>query len=173
MAPKLSTEERARIVSLLQEHGGNQNKVARLSGRSQPTVRKIAREETIVSINSANKKANAARVAYAEERRLELVGKGFDKADELLETIQDAGEFQRWTVGFGTLVDKARLETGEVTDRSERHNHAHAEDRERRFERLFSQLDAHRANADVDDSAGDRGMPVDSGSADNPAARVP
>ncbi len=172
MAPKLTQEERERIIALLKEHGGNQTKVAKVSGRSQPTVRKIAREEGIVSINSALKKANEARVAYAEERRLELVGKGFDKAEELLGKIADAGELQKWTVAVGTLVDKARLETGKVTNRSERHDHRY-EDRERHFERLFSQLDAYRAGSDGGDGTGNRGMPVDSGSTDDTPAGVP
>ncbi len=119
MAPKVTDKERADIALLLREHNGNQSKVARLSGRSQPTVRLIAIETGISSINCAPKKANDARVAYAEDRRLEIIGKGFDKANDLLKGITDAAELQKWSVALGTLVDKARLETGQATDRTE------------------------------------------------------
>ncbi|MDP9474429.1 MAG: hypothetical protein M3R38_01800 [Actinomycetota bacterium] len=115
----VSQEERARIVGLLKEHGGNRNRVANLVGRSPSTVQGIAEAEGIAPNIRAPKNATVARKAYAEERRLEIIGKGFDKADALLSGISDAGEFQKWTVGVGTLVDKARLETGEVTDRTE------------------------------------------------------
>ena len=83
---------------------------------------RIANEEGIPSKSrniAATKKANEARKAYAEDRRLELIGKGFDKAQELLAGIADAAELQKWSVALGTLVDKARLETGEATSRGE------------------------------------------------------
>lgn len=138
----MEEKERQHIVDLLRDHDGNRNKVAGLVGRHASTVGRIAKEAGIESKSrniAATKKANEARSAYAEERRLELIGKGFKKADELLKEIVSAGEFQKWTVGLGTLVDKARLETGEVTDRSERHNHNH-----RSLESYFAELDRYR-----------------------------
>lgn len=119
-AKRVDVKERERIVDLLHEHGGNRSKVAKMCKRSKGLISKIAVEEGIESVNvHATKKAVEARVAYAEERRLEIIGKGFDKADDLLEKIKDAGELQKWSVAVGTLVDKARLETGEATTRSE------------------------------------------------------
>lgn len=47
------------------------------------------------------------------------------------------------------------------------------EDRETHFERLFSQLDAYRAGFDGDDGEGDRGVRLDSGSADDTPASIP
>ncbi len=140
MAPKLTDKERADIAALLREHNGNQSKVARLSGRSQPTVRLIAIETGISSINRAPKKANDARVAYAEDRRLELIGKGFDKANDLLKGITDAAELQKWSVALGTLVDKARLETGQATDRTESVD----PERRKRIHGALDELDALR-----------------------------
>lgn len=122
---RVEPKERKRIVALLKEHDGNRSKVAKLCGRSKGLISKIATQEGIESVNvHTTKKATEAHAAYAEERRLELIGKGFKKADELLKSIKDSGEFQKWTVGLGTLVDKARLETGDVTSRNEsRHQH--------------------------------------------------
>lgn len=117
---RVEPKERKRIVALLKEHDGNRSKVAKLCGRSKGLISKIATQEGIESVNvHTTKKATEAHAAYAEERRLELIGKGFKKADELLKSIKDSGEFQKWTVGLGTLVDKARLETGEATHRGE------------------------------------------------------
>ena len=116
---RLTDSERGTIVSLLQEHGSNRTRVARMVGRSSSTVQKIAVEEGIPPNIRAPKKANEARGSYAEERRLEIIGRAFDKADDMLATVKEAADFQKWTVAFGTLVDKARLETGQATDRHE------------------------------------------------------
>lgn len=110
-------DERMRIVEMLRG-GMSQTRAAKESGRSSGLVNKIAREEGIVSIHNV-KKANDAREAYAEERRLEIIGKGFDKADDILAALKEPRDFQAWTVGFGTLIDKARLESGEATSRHE------------------------------------------------------
>lgn len=118
MAPKLAEAERERIVASLKE-GKSQGQTARDAGRHVSTVNRIAKAEGIESNVAEVKKVTEARKAYAEERRLELIGRGFDKASTLLEAIADSSEFQKWTVGFGTLIDKARLETGEATSRTE------------------------------------------------------
>jgi Helix-turn-helix domain len=136
MAPKVTPHERENIASLLKEHGGNRHKVAKICGRSKDTVARIAREAGIESDVRKVKKAAEVRLAYAEERRLEIIGKGFDKADALLKKIKDAGELQKWSVALGTLVDKARLETGEATSRSENVDPAEAARRQRMRESL-------------------------------------
>jgi hypothetical protein len=119
MPNPVTPQERAKIVALLKKHGGNRNKVSKLCKRAPGTVQTIANQEGIPSAYSAPKKAIDAKIAYAEERRLEIIGKGFDKANDLLHGIADAGELQKWSIALGTLVDKARLETGEATSRSE------------------------------------------------------
>ena len=119
MAPKIEAKERAKIVALLQEHGGNQRKTAKLSGRSQPAVRQIAIEEGITSINSAPKKANDARRDYSRAERRELLNELFDHAREMLPNIKDAKELQALTITIATAIDKMRLEDGEATSRGE------------------------------------------------------
>lgn len=119
MAAKLPDEERQRIIDLLQEHGGNRNKVARLVGRSPSTVQKIAQAEGFESNIRAAKKANDARRDYAQAERLQLLNEGFDKAREILKGVVEAKELQAWMMAVGIAVDKRRLEDGEVTDRTE------------------------------------------------------
>lgn len=144
----MEPDERSRIVAQLREHDGNRNHVAKLCGRHASTVGRIANEEGIESKSrniAATKKANEARKAYSEDRRLELIGKGFDKAGDLLERIEDAQELQKWSVALGTLVDKARLETGEATSRGEStHRHKNydmsqiADEELEEFERILN-----------------------------------
>ena len=161
MAPKLTSEERERIVSHLKD-GKSQNWTAKEVGRAPRTVNRVAQEEGIESSIPAPKKANEARSAFAEERRLTIIGKGFDKADELLAKIEDASEFQKWTVGLGTLVDKARLETGEATSRNESHSYDHSED----LEGYFAELDTFRA----EDGEADSGESLDTAEAHSQTA---
>jgi hypothetical protein len=118
MAPKLTDQERQKIIRYLGD-GKSQNWIGKQMKRSPDTVGRIAREEGIQSDNRIPKKAIEAAKVYNEERRLSLIGGGFDKAEYLLEKIEDAGEFQKWTVAMGTLIDKVRLETGEATARTE------------------------------------------------------
>lgn len=118
MPAPIGDKERHKIAAALRS-GGKRNEVARDFKRSAGAISKIAKEEGIEFDRSHTKKATEARLAYGEDRRLELIGKGFEKASALLEALQDAGEFRNWTIGFGTLVDKARLETGKATSRTE------------------------------------------------------
>lgn len=142
----VTDEERSRIIVMLRDEKMSQNATAKAVGRGASTVSRIAKEEGIEAY-AKPKKAEKARLAYGEDRRLELIGKGFEKADTLLEVLQDAGEFQKWTVALGTLVDKARLESGEATSRDERHNHNHPND----LDVYFKELDAAReGNATAD-----------------------
>ena len=144
MANPLTDKERQKIVTLLREHEGNRYAVAKEVGRHPSTVGRVAREEGIESKSrnvAATKKATEARRAYAEERRLEIIGQGFDVAEKLLKACKDAGEFQKWSVGFGTLIDKARLETGKATARNESQHRklSGASDEElAEFERILS-----------------------------------
>jgi len=118
LAPKVTDKERAEIVAYLEDeksHGWISGEV----GRSKDTIRRIANASGLNRSSESVKKAGAMQSAYAEARRLEIIGKGFDKANDLLENITDASELQKWSVALGTLVDKARLETGQATDRTE------------------------------------------------------
>ncbi len=139
MAPKVTDKEHARIVGYLKDeksHGWIANEV----GRSKDTVRRIANESGLNRSSESVKKAGAMQSAYAEARRLELIGKGFDKANDLLKGITDAAELQKWSVALGTLVDKARLETGQATDRTESVD----PERRKRLHGTLDELDALR-----------------------------
>lgn len=157
----ITEQERQKIIDLLHEHGGNRTKVANIAKRDRRVVCKIGDKAGIPSAHSARtKNARAARSAFAEERRLELIGKGFDKADSLLDTPMGPDGFQKWTVALAVLVDKARLETGEATSRTDT-KAEHAE-REQRFDRLYDALDsARRTGADEHSGTGHRGESVD------------
>lgn len=152
MAPKLTAEERKRIVSLLQE-GMSQSGVAKEVKRSKDTVGRIGREAGIESDGRSTKKATEAARDYAKAERLQLLNKGFDKAGDLLKSIKEAKELQAWMVAVATGIDKRRLEDGEVTDRSERHSHDHSGD----LEKYFKDLDAFR---EINGEA-DSGEPLD------------
>jgi hypothetical protein len=116
---RVSREERARIVALLHEHGGNRARVSKISGRGVATVQRIAEAEGIVSEHSAPKKANEARSAFAEADRRQIVLDGFQKARDLLGAITDAAGLQKWSVAVGTLIDKDLLLSGKPTNINE------------------------------------------------------
>src|SRR5215207_236041 len=108
-----------------------------MSGRSAGTIQTIATQEGISSKYSAPKNANVASRDYVQGERLALLNKGFDKAEDLLKSIEGAKDLQAWMIAVATGIDKRRLEDGEVTDRSERHSHSHTD-----LETYFEQLDA-------------------------------
>lgn len=135
----VESAERKKIVALL-----GQDKtpyaVAKETGRSRPTVCKIAREEGFELNVRATKKAAEARRDYALAARLELLNEGFDKAREILPEIKDPGDLQRWFVAVATGIDKRRLEDGEATSRDESHRYDHSAE----LEDYFRELDSFR-----------------------------
>ncbi len=123
---RVGSEERQRIIDLLQEHGGNRNRVARMVGRSVGTVQTIATQENIPSAYSAPKKANEARSLFAEIDRMEIIGLGLNTGAELLRgykdrtpSIENIRAYKDLMTGLAIGIDKHRLETGEVTNRTE------------------------------------------------------
>lgn len=168
MASPVTETEYAEIATTLHD-GATCGGAARKHGRSKDTIRRIARDEGVDFVRTKTKNATQARIAYAEERRLEIIGKGFDKAEAMLEGISEAADFQKWSVALGTLVDKARLETGEATSREEQWN---GDARDRQFSKLFSQLDAYRTGIDDGHGGSDRGESVDQNRPDPEAVEV-
>lgn len=118
MAKPLTEDERAAIIAALQA-GESLYGVAKRTGRGIATVSAVAKAAGIESERSITKKATEVHQDYALAGRLDLLNQGFEKAASLLASITDATEFQRWTVGVGTLIDKRRLEDGDVTSRTE------------------------------------------------------
>lgn len=115
---RVDADERARIVAQLEE-GLTPYAVSKQCGRSRPTVLKIAHEEGMGVDARNTKKATEMSAANANRRRVELVARGLQKAEKMLDTIEDAGEFQKWTVGVGTLIDKDLLLSGKPTNINE------------------------------------------------------
>lgn len=125
MAKPLTDAERAAIVAAL-EAGDSVNAVARHSGRSLGTVSNIANAAGIELEHSMPQKSAAARDAVAQVRkdfdlaaRLDLLNQGFVKAGNLLASLSDPADLQRWSTAVGILIDKRRLEDGDVTSRTE------------------------------------------------------
>lgn len=123
---RVGDEERERIVSLLKEHGGNQNKVAKLCGRPQRTVGRIANGAGIKSLKTAPKKALATKAALQDIDRMEIIGLGLHTGAELLRgyqnrdaSIENIRAYKDLMTGLAIGIDKHRLETGQVTNRTE------------------------------------------------------
>jgi len=109
---------RDRIAALL--HAGTpRNEIARQVGCSPGVVTKIAQALDVPCDRSQTKKATAAKRDYDQAERLALLNAGFDKARSLLEAITTPAHFQTWSVALATLIDKRRLEDGEVTSRTD------------------------------------------------------
>lgn len=99
--------------------GESINSVAKRFNRGVATVTRAARSANVASEYSAPKRAIEARRDYDLAARLELLNEGFKKAANLLASIADPADLQRWTVAVGVLIDKRRLEDGDVTSRTE------------------------------------------------------
>jgi transposase len=136
MAPKLTSEERARIVSYLKD-GKSQNWTAKKVGRSPGTVGNIAHAEGIAALDIRTpKKANEARRDYSKAERLELLNELFDHARTMLPNIKEAKELQALTITIATAIDKRRLEDGEATERKEQFDPANR----KRIKHAFDEL---------------------------------
>lgn len=118
MAPKLTDKERGQIIAHL-EAGKSQNWTAKKVGRSVDTVGRIARAEGIESDKRTPKKAHEARAHFAKEDRLALVGYALDRGGQLLQLELTPQQYKDVMLGIAIGVDKHRLETGDVTDRTE------------------------------------------------------
>ena len=112
----LTPEERAKIVSLLEEGGLSQGAIARLVGRAQSTVSSVAAQEGLSAPRHRTPvQANHARRVYAREQRRELL----DKFLSLAEAMIDAGgmsprEARELVQGIATAIEKRRLEDDEA-----------------------------------------------------------
>lgn len=103
--------------------GESQNAVARRLGCSPGTVNRVAKLNGL-ECRSAKNQAAEARVGaaladYSLERRMALLNKVFDKAEAMIETAKTPHQLQALTIAVGILIDKRRLEDGDVTARTE------------------------------------------------------
>ena len=103
--------------------GESQNATARRLGCSVGTVNRIAQSLRVPegSFQKGTLPDSVAQVAedYSLERRLALLNKMFNKAEELIEQATTPHKLQALAIAMGILTDKRRLEDGEVTARTE------------------------------------------------------
>lgn len=144
--PVLTDEQRAAIVAALLE-GKSQGQIARELGTSQTSVYRVAKAEGIDSVNTRANKAQAALRAqrdYDLGERLNLLNRMFDAAHTLLASDDlTPSKLQQLTMAVAVLIDKRRLEDGDVTSRTEQVSSAGA--RERVSDRI-SQLAQRKAS---------------------------
>lgn len=116
-APVSPEEEKAILEAL--ESGKTTRQVARDFERAPSTVSDIARRSGLDMAERARmKKADIARTCYDSVARIKLIGRGMDKAVELLPQITSPRDLKDWSVAVAVLADKRRLE--ESTDPSAR-----------------------------------------------------
>ena len=114
----VSEEEEKRILDALEE-GKTTRQVARDFERAPSTVSDIARRSGLDMAERARmKKADIARTCYDSVARIKLIGRGMDKAADLLPQITSPRDLKDWSVAVAVLADKRRLE--ETTDPSAR-----------------------------------------------------
>lgn len=118
----MATVDHEAILEALRS-GESQNAVARRLGCGLATVNRIAKrnglESHTVQKISLSPEAKAAADDYNLERRLALLNKVFNKAEELIEAATTPSRLQSLAIAVGILIDKRRLEDGEVTSRTE------------------------------------------------------
>lgn len=132
------TVDHEAILEALRD-GASQNAVARRLKCSPSTVNRVAKANGLEY--SAPKNTAECRRDYAQAERIELLNKGFAKAEEMLPTLKTAGWLQSWTIALGILIDKRRLEDGEATQRME----VHGDGARDRIARRLDELAARRA----------------------------
>jgi hypothetical protein len=115
----VTPSERRRILKALRE-GHSQTAVAKEFRRGSATICRIAKAAGLEY--SAPKNANICRRDYAQAERLVFLNEIFDKARELLSTVQSPDDLRAIAVTAGILVDKRRLEDGEATTVTENRN---------------------------------------------------
>lgn len=115
-APRISEQEELAIVEALKA-GESVSSVARRFGRAKSSVSKIGSRWNVDVERSRTQKLAQAVSDYARDRRLQLLNRGFAKAERMLDAIDDPGDLRNWVIAVATLIDKRRLEDGEVTGR--------------------------------------------------------
>lgn len=114
----LTPEDRARIEAQLLE-GKSVRSIARDIGCGKSSVYGVARAAGIsaTSIQTAN--AAAVRRDYHAAERVRLLNEGFARVEEMLERVGRTNELKDWAITLAVLIDKRRLEDGDVTARTE------------------------------------------------------
>ena len=98
--------------------GMGRNAVARKHGRAMGTVTAIAKRAGMTTDWAAPKKAMEAQRDYAKAERLVVINEAFAAVRAAIPHVDWEGEKPKdLIVALGILIDKRRLEDGEVTSR--------------------------------------------------------
>src|SRR5215212_11418494 len=124
----LTPEERAKIVSLLEEGGLSQGAIARQLGRAQSTISSVAAQEGLSAPRHKTPvQANHARQVYAREQRRHLLDKFLSLAEGMIdEGSMSARSVRELAQAIGTTIEKRRLEddeAGSITETRSGHPH--------------------------------------------------
>lgn len=138
--------------------GESQNAVARRLGCSVGSVNRIAKLNAIPPVEHPPQPktpplpppplpAEVAQIAsdYALEQRIALLNKVFAKAESMIDTATTPHKLQAMAIAVGILIDKRRLEDGEVTARTE----VSGGDARERLARSLDELAARRRASDA------------------------
>jgi len=121
MAKPVSEEEKMAIIEATKK-GNSCTSIAKKFRRSKDTVRRIANEEGLDFVRNATKKATEAASKWSKARRLELIGKFFDKLRDVIQVTSDPRELKDLSTALGIVIDKARLEEGQPTEITKNEN---------------------------------------------------
>ncbi|GIW06373.1 MAG: hypothetical protein KatS3mg060_1178 [Dehalococcoidia bacterium] len=113
MPPPLPADQRTAIIDAVRS-GASVRQAAAQFGVSVGVVAKLTR-----GLARERAPAPKKRADYDRARRLEVLNRAFTHALELLPTVTKPAQLQAWAVAVGVLIDKRRLEEGEVTARTE------------------------------------------------------
>jgi hypothetical protein len=124
--------------------GESQQSIARRLGYGVATVNREAKRNGFSGMapyRSAPKSPLPDAVVqaaedYALERRISLLNKVFDKAESMIDTATSPHKLQALAIAVGILIDKRRLEDGEVTARTEVNSGGAREQIARRLDEL-------------------------------------
>jgi transposase len=115
---RLTDEQRADLLADLQ--GGMAVRVAAARYGCHPsTASRLAAAAGIECNVAQTKMATAARKDWAAAERKDLLNRLFDKADGMLRSCRGVKNLKSLATTVAILIDKRRLEDGEVTARTE------------------------------------------------------
>ena len=116
---KISEEVEKKIIEALKEGKKTYQEIADKFSVSKSSVHRIAARNNVKLERSQTKKAIEQKIKWCKKRRLELLGKFFDKCNVMLSQIEEPRELKDLMTALGIAIDKARLEEGEPTERIE------------------------------------------------------
>jgi len=116
---KIPEEVEKKIVEAIKEGKKTYQEIANEFNVAKSTVSAVAKRNNIQREQFVTKKAVEAKKKWDKQRRLELLGKFFDKCNVMLFQIEEPRELKDLMTALGIAIDKARLEEGEPTERIE------------------------------------------------------